>query len=91
MHPREAREHTDALEHRGSRQGSESTDALETMEVSMRTVAVVNQKGGSGKTTAAVNLAAALAELGERVLWSTWIPRGPRPAGSATSHSLDPA
>lgn len=52
----------------------------------MRVIAVTNQKGGVGKTTTTVNLAAALAEQGRRVILADLDPQ----AHMTTCFGLDP-
>ena len=55
-----------------------------------RVIAMVNQKGGVGKTTSSINMGAALAEYGRRVLMVDFDPQGALSAGFGTNpHELD--
>src|SRR5690349_23795498 len=55
-----------------------------------RVVAICNQKGGVGKTTSTINLGAALAEYGRRVLCVDFDPQGALSVGLGINpHELD--
>src|SRR5206468_3164165 len=55
-----------------------------------RVISLCNQKGGVGKTTSTINLGAALAELGRRVLLVDFDPQGALSAGLGIApHELE--
>jgi len=59
--------------------------ALEVGILSAYVIAFANQKGGVGKTTSCINIAAAMASMGKRVLMIDSDPQGNTTSGLAST------